>query len=27
VRKSLGCAGREECSVRSSTVMQVMDEG
>jgi hypothetical protein len=27
VRQSLGCAGREECSVRNSTVMQVMDEG
>jgi hypothetical protein len=26
VRKSLGCAGREECSVKNSTVMQVMDE-
>jgi hypothetical protein len=27
VRQSLGCAGRKECSVRNSTVMQVMDEG
>jgi hypothetical protein len=27
VRASLGCAGRESCSVRNSTVLQIMDEG
>jgi hypothetical protein len=27
LRASLGCAGREECSVRNSTVLQIMDEG
>jgi hypothetical protein len=27
VRKSLGCAGREECNVRNSTVLQILDEG
>lgn len=27
VRASLGCAGRQSCSVRNSTVLQIMDEG
>jgi hypothetical protein len=26
VRASLGCVGREKCSVRNSTVLQIMDE-
>jgi hypothetical protein len=27
VRKSLGCSGHEECNVRNSTVLQILDEG
>jgi hypothetical protein len=27
IRASLGCTSREECSVRNSTVLQIMDEG
>jgi hypothetical protein len=27
IRASLGCAGRKECTVRNSTVLQIMDEG
>jgi hypothetical protein len=27
VRAALGCAGRENCNVRNSTVLQIMDEG
>jgi hypothetical protein len=27
IRASLGCAGRKECNVRNSTVLQIMDEG
>jgi hypothetical protein len=26
IRASLGCAGRKECNVRNSTVLQIMDE-
>jgi hypothetical protein len=27
IRASLGCAGRTECNVRNSTVLQILDEG
>lgn len=27
IRASLGCTSREECIVRNSTVLQIMDEG
>lgn len=27
IRASLGCAGRQSCTVRNSTVLQIMDEG